>query len=172
MTNSQKLNINESLKQYNVGSIRTEITNPETIFIRLTINFDYNSTITNSSAEDLEALLVNTTINDYNNNNLKQFNSNFRYSELLTLIDNTDQSIISNITTVQMDKNFTPTLGETTKYEINFDQMGSTILTDGHESVISSTGFKIDGNTNELFLDDSNGIIKNILFSRYYKNLC
>ena len=102
MTNSQKANINESLKQYNVGSIRTEITNPETIFIRLTINFDYNSTITNSSAEDLEAL-VNTTINDYNNNNLKQFNSNFRYSELLTLIDN-GIIIISNITTVQMVK--------------------------------------------------------------------
>ena len=38
--------------------------------------------------EDLDSL-VNTTINDYNNNNLKQFNSNFRYSELLTLIDNT-----------------------------------------------------------------------------------
>ena len=158
LTNSQKANINESLKQYNVGSIRTEITNPETIFIRLTVNFDYNSTITNSSAADLEAL-VNTTINDYNNNNLKQFNSNFRYSELLTLIDNTDQSIISNITTVQMAKNFTPTLNETTKYEINF---ANPIYNphSGHESVISSTGFKIDGNANELFLDDSNGALR------------
>ena len=158
LTNSQKANINESLKQYNVGSIRTEITNPETIFIRLTINFDYNSTITNSSAEDLEAL-VNTTINDYNNNNLKQFNSNFRYSELLTLIDNTDQSIISNITTVQMAKNFTPTLGETTKYEINFAN-AIYYPHGGHESVISSTGFKIDGNTNELFLDDADGALR------------
>tara|TARA_B100000902_G_scaffold4264_2_gene5456 strand:+ start:2343 stop:4241 length:1899 start_codon:yes stop_codon:yes gene_type:complete len=158
LTNSQKANINESLKQYNVGSIRTEITNPETIFIRLTVNFDYNSTITNSSAADLEAL-VNTTINDYNNNNLKQFNSNFRYSELLTLIDNTDQSIISNITTVQMAKNFTPTLNETTKYEINF---ANAIYNphSGHESVISSTGFKIEGNANELFLDDNNGTLR------------
>ena len=158
LTNSQKANINESLKQYNVGSIRTEITNPETIFIRLTVNFDYNSTITNSSAADLEAL-VNTTINDYNNNNLKQFNSNFRYSELLTLIDNTDQSIISNITTVQMAKNFTPTLNETTKYEINF---ANPIYNphSGHESVISSTGFKIEGNANELFLDDNNGTLR------------
>lgn len=158
LTNSQKANINESLKQYNVGSIRTEITNPETIFIRLTVNFDYNSTITNSSAADLEAL-VNTTINDYNNNNLKQFNSNFRYSELLTLIDNTDQSIISNITTVQMAKNFTPTLGETTKYEINFAN-AIYYPHGGHESVISSTGFKIDGNTNELFLDDADGALR------------
>ena len=99
LTNSQKANINEALKQYNVGSIRTEITNPETIFIRLTVNFDYNSTITSKSAADLEAA-VNATINDYNNDNLKQFNGNFRYSELLTLIDNTDPSILSNITTV------------------------------------------------------------------------
>ena len=158
LTNSQKANINESLKQYNVGSIRTEITNPETIFIRLTVNFDYNSTITNSSAADLEAL-VNTTINDYNNNNLKQFNSNFRYSELLTLIDNTDQSIISNITTVQMAKNFTPTLNETTKYEINFANAIYNPHT-GHESVISSTGFKIEGNANELFLDDNDGTLR------------
>ena len=158
LTNSQKANINEALKQYNVGSIRTEITNPETIFIRLTVNFDYNSTITSKSAADLEAA-VNATINDYNNDNLKQFNGNFRYSELLTLIDNTDPSILSNITTVQMAKNFTPTLNETTKYEVKFAN-GIYNPHSGHEPVISSTGFKINGNTNELFLDDSNGIIR------------
>jgi len=158
LTNSQKANINEALKQYNVGSIRTEITNPETIFIRLTVNFDYNSTITSKSAADLEAA-VNATIKDYNNDNLKQFNGNFRYSELLTLIDNTDPSILSNITTIQMAKNFTPTLNETTKYEVKFAN-GIYYPHSGHEPVISSTGFKIDGNTNELFLDDSNGIIR------------
>ena len=58
-----------------------------------------------------------------------------------------------------MAKNFTPTLNETTKYEINF---ANAIYNphSGHESVISSTGFKIEGNANELFLDDNNGTLR------------
>ena len=39
-------------------------------------------------------------------------------------------------------------------------ELSTILFMDDHESVISSTGFKIDGNTNELFLDDSNGIIR------------
>ena len=52
-----------------------------------------------------------------------------------------------------MAKNFTPTLGETTNYEINFAN-AIYYPHGGYESVISLTGFKIDGDTNVYFFDD------------------
>ena len=69
------------------------------------------------------------------------------------IIDNVDNSILSNITTVKVRKTFTPTLSSSTKYDIYFRNAIYNPHS-GHESVLSSTGFKISGNNNEMFLDD------------------
>ena len=53
---------------------------------------------------------VITTITNYNANTLQSFDTMFRYSKLTNLIDDTDESILSNITTVQLRKSFTPTI--------------------------------------------------------------
>ena len=63
---------------------------------------------------------VTTTINNYNTNNLTKFDSAFRYSPFTTLIDETDDSITSNITTINLSKDFTPTLNTSTKYTVPF----------------------------------------------------
>ena len=44
----------------------------------------------------------------------------FRHSKLTGLIDDTDESILSNVTTVQLRKSFTPTIGSSQKYSITF----------------------------------------------------
>ena len=62
---------------------------------------------------------VITTITNYNANTLQSFDTMFRHSKLTNLIDDTDNSILSNITTVQLRKSFTPTISST-KYSINF----------------------------------------------------
>ena len=80
-------------------------------------------------------------------------------------IDDTDSSIVSNITTVQMSKTFTPTLNESSSYTIPFNN-GLFNPHSGHASVVSSTGFKISGNENELFLqDDGNGVLQTFYLS-------
>ena len=89
----------------------------------------------------------------------------FRHSKLTGLIDDTDDSILSNITTVQLRKSFTPTIGSSTKYSINF----ANALYNPHSGhntssggILSSTGFKIDGNTTDVFFldDDGNGNVR------------
>ena len=107
------------MKPYNVASIRTEIVDPEIIQIRLTTNFKYNSTITTKTVDDLIAL-VTTTLTTYSTNTLEQFNSQFRFSDLIGQIDDTDTSITSNVTTIQMSKKITPTLNTNSSYEVNF----------------------------------------------------
>ena len=83
----------------------------------------------------------------------------YRHSALSALIDNTDQSILSNITTVRMYKFITPTLNEGLKYTLSFNNAFFNPHS-GHNAtgggIISSTGFKIndDDSTNEHFLDD------------------
>ena len=74
LTTSKKTTIQNSLKPYNVASIRTEIVDPETIQIRLTTNYKYNSTITTRSSNEISAL-VTTTLNDYSTDVLNQFNA-------------------------------------------------------------------------------------------------
>ena len=72
-------------------------------------------------------------------------------------IDDTDTSILSNITTVKIRKDFTPTTGSAITYNIYFrnalfnPHSGHNATAGG---ILSSTGFKIDGNDNEMFLDD------------------
>ena len=77
----------------------------------------------------------------------------FRYSELSRLIDDTDISILSNITNVRMYKKVTPVLNTSTQYTIKyFNQIYNPHS--GHGSVISSTGFKIANSTTDHFIDD------------------
>ena len=164
LTSTQKITLQNNLKNYVVSSVRPEVVDPQTINVRLTINFKYNSTVTTKSLNDLIAL-VNTTVSNYNTNNLGSFNSPFRFSELVGQIDDTDSSIVSNITTVQMSKTFTPTLNESSSYTIPFNN-GLFNPHSGHASVVSSTGFKISGNENELFLqDDGNGVLQTFYLS-------
>ena len=85
------------------------------------------------------------------------FNNPFRHSEVLGLIDSSDSSILSNVTTVTMAQYFTPTLGTSASFILNFANPFYNPH-DGHNSaaggIISSTGFYISGGTTEYFFDD------------------
>ena len=134
------------------------IIDPETTFITLVTNFRYNSGNTVKALSTLETNVLNT-ITSYNNDTLENFTGMFRHSALTGLIDNTDTSILSNVTTLKMYKNITPTLNSALKYTISFNNAFYNPHS-GHNSsaggIISSTGFKIndDLSLNEHFLDD------------------
>jgi hypothetical protein len=76
---------------------------------------------------------------------------------LTGLIDDTDTSILSNITTIKIRKTFTPTLASSTRYDIYF-RNGLFNPHSGHNSaaggILSSSGFKVTGSDLEMFLDD------------------
>jgi hypothetical protein len=56
----------------------------------------YNPTLTEKTTSDIKAL-AETTISNFNTNNLQKFDSVFRHSNLLRDLDNTDNSILSNL---------------------------------------------------------------------------
>ena len=161
---SAKAQIVTDLKNsYSIASIIPEVIDPEYTKLELTTTFNYNSKNTVKSSETLISNVI-STIRKYNTENLTAFNNPFRHSALTTLIDDTDNSITSNITTIKLTQAFTPTLNFATKYTIKFNNAlynphsGHNAASGG---ILSSSGFKISGNTNEIFLDDDgNGNVR------------
>ena len=72
-------------------------------------------------------------------------------------IDDTDTSILSNITTVKIRKDFTPTIGSAVTYNVYFRNALYNPHS-GHDAtaggILQSSGFKIQGNDNEMFLNE------------------
>jgi hypothetical protein len=135
-----------------VASVRPEIIDPETTSILLTVNAKFDKRATTKTADTLKSEII-SAITNYNTNTLQKFDGVFRYSKVTGLIDDVDTSILSNITTVNMRKSFTPTLNSSTRYDVYFRNAIYNPHT-GHEPIVSSTGFFVAGNSNEMFLDD------------------
>ena len=176
LTTQTKADIVSKLKEYNVGSITPQIIDPEVTSILLTTTAKYNASATTKDAETIKANVI-TTLENYNTSTLQKFDSVFRYSKVVKLIDDTDASILSNISTIQMRKQFTPTLNSSLKYNVYFRNALYNPHT-GHNAtsggILKSTGFKVSGNTNEHFLDDDgNGNVRAYYLSgatRVYSN--
>ena len=108
--------------------------------------------------------MVINQLEQYNSNTLNQFDGVFRYSKVIGNIDKTDTSIVSNITTLKIRKLFTPILNTSSQYNIYFRNALYNPHT-GHNAaaggILTSTGFKIEGDDKEMFLnDDGSGNIR------------
>jgi len=163
LTDTEKTQLVTDLGKYKVASVTPVIVNAETTFVILGVTFQYDSNTTTKTVNDLETE-VSTTISNYNSNNLQDFNKPFRHSQLTGLIDDTDNSILSNVTTVTLGKFITPVTSEATAYTLSFDN-AFFHPHDGHNSaaggITASTGFFIEAGTLEYFLDDDgNGNIR------------
>jgi len=156
LTQAQKDVIASSLDRYNIASVRPTIVDPETTRIRAITSIKYDANATTKTASDIETA-VRSTMATYNSNDLEKFDGIFRFSKFSRLIDASDPSILSNITTIKTVKAITPTLNTTTQYVLNY----SNALFNPHSGhntamggITSSTGFTISGNSNTVFLDD------------------
>jgi|TARA_R110002153_G_scaffold219340_2_gene371792 hypothetical protein len=156
LTQAQKNNITTALDRYNIASVRPTIVDPETTKIKVTTNFKYNSNVTTKTVDDLSSL-VRTVVTNYNTSDLEKFDGVFRFSKLSRLIDDTDVSILSNISVIRIQKTIVPSLNTLAKYELKFSN-SLYHPHDGHNNVMggitTSTGFYISGESSQYFMDD------------------
>ena len=164
LTESTKSRIITDLKKYSVASVTPVIVDPEITNIILRSSIKFDQTATTKVSDTIKSDVI-TTITNYNANTLQSFDNMFRHSKMTGLIDDTDDSILSNVTTVQLRKSFTPTIGSSQKYSVAFSNALYNPHS-GHASdgggILSSSGFKIDGNTTDVFFldDDGNGNVR------------
>ena len=164
LTDTEKSTLITALSPFTVASITPVIVDTQTTNIILGITFQFDSSKTTETATSL-ASKINTTLTSYNTSNLAQFDGAFRHSKVTGLIDDTDTSITSNITTVTLAHNLAPTLNTATAYTIQLNNKFYNPHS-GHNSssggVLASTGFKVSGDTTnvQFFDDDGAGNIR------------
>jgi hypothetical protein len=160
--------INEVLKQKNVVSITPEIIDPEYINLEINTTAYYNPRLTSKTEEELKTLVVDT-IKAYNTENLESFTGIFRHSNLSADIDATEDSIISNITTIKLHREVEVQYNTNANYTI---YLGNPIYDSGvPEQSVTSTGFYIQGNDNIMYLEDLPTDMTTGQLRMYYYNI-
>ena len=118
-------------------------------------------TLNKSGLDTLKSNVI-TTLTNYNSSTLQKFDGVFRYSKVVGLIDDTDTSIVSYISTIKIRKSFTPTLNSSTRYDVYFRNALYNPHS-GHKAeqggILVSSGFKLPDDTNVYYLDEIISII-------------
>lgn len=141
------------LKKYNILAVTPIITTPEYTFIDVETIVKYDSLKTSSSAGDIEKTIIEN-VDKFFSEEINQFKSVLRYSKLIKIIDDADDSISNNLSNIKMYKKFYLQLSNTIgNYQFKFNNE----IVPG--SVVSSVfGNSISG-TQMAFLDDGQGNI-------------
>ena len=158
-----KKDILSSLKNYSVAGIVPTFVDLKFLFVEIDTYIYYNPNFA-GNAETLKTSVVNSLASFATGKELNQFGGRFKYSKVLSLIDNVDNSITSNITTVRIRRNLISKINQFTQYELCFL---NSFYCNKDSFNIKTTGFTVSGISGTCFftdqkVDDENG--KLILF--------
>jgi len=121
LTTAQKEQIKENLiKSRNVLTIIPEIVDPDYEYITLLGKITYNPSKTGRTADQI-LTLVKAAISDYNNAELKSFNSIFRKSKLQQYMENAEPSITGSDIQIYLQKRQILNLGDTENIRIRYN---------------------------------------------------
>jgi hypothetical protein len=134
-----KQQILSKLKQYSMAGINAKIIDLKILYIEIDSSIYYNDNQI-SSIEGLKSNVINS-LNLYGNSiELNKFGGRFKYSKLVSTIDNTDRSITSNITKVRIRRDLQAVVNQFSQYEICY---GNRFHVNEGGYNIKSTGFTI-----------------------------
>ena len=151
LSNLTKDNIKNELKKYTVAGIVPEIVDLKYLYVEADSKVYYNSNLVPSPAVASDAVLSNnTTYSD--STELNKFGARFKYSKFLTLIDNSHQSITSNITNITIRRDLKASLNTFADYEICYGNRFHIASMSGYN--IKSSGFTVSGIGGIVYLTD------------------
>ena len=158
-----KKDILGSLKNYSVAGIVPTFVDLKFLYVEIDSYIYYNPNFAGNS-ESLKTSVVDSLTSFATGKELNQFGGRFKYSKVLSMIDNVDNSITSNITTVRIRRNLISKINQFTQYELCFL---NSFYCNKDSFNIKTTGFTVSGISGTCFftdqkVDDENG--KLILF--------
>ena len=133
--------ISDLSDNFAIASIDTKFVDVNTSYLEIITTFNFDPDLTSSTSSATETL-IQDTINTYFSNNLQRFGKVFRRSNLLAILDDIDESILNTKIRLKIQKRFTPTLGLSRDYQINFPvEIGGAIDVGSVERIITSSKF-------------------------------
>ena len=150
LSDFSKNQILSKLKQYTISGINQKIVDLKILYIELDSNVYYNDSFI-SSANSLKTTVIDSLTKYSQSINLNQFGGRLKYSKLLSVIDNSNKGITSNITKIRMRRNLQIVSNKFSQYELCF---GNKFYVDPNGFNIKSTGFSIFGKSGTFYLSD------------------
>ena len=145
-------------------TIQPIVVSPEFIHVKVDTKVSYNTKTTEKSEADITQIVENAIV-QFSNDNLADFRKTFRFSRLVSAIDNSDENILSNVTDVRAVIEINPITKEVSNYDIKFrNQLIADHSLDSDESAVThipavkSTSFTYKG-TRGYFQDDGKGVL-------------
>ena len=160
LSSTIKENIKRQINKYSVAGIVTEIIDLKYLYVETNSNVYYNSNQSPNSSF-VSSLVTQNSELYANSTELNKFGARFKYSQFQKIVDESHESITSNITTVDIRRDLQATMNNFVEYEICFGNRFQ-IVNHGHGIHqgqigynIRSSGFKISGISDTVYLGDT-----------------
>ena len=148
---SIKHNLKTMLRKYSVAGIIAEINDLKYLYVEVDVNAYYNPSLA-PNANSVKTVVTNN-INAYSDSAImNKYGAKFKYSKFQGIIDNSHDSITSNITKVEIRRDMQPKLNQAAEYELCFGNPFYIKDNDGYN--IKSSGFNIFGIADPVYLGD------------------
>ena len=146
-----KNNILTKLKSYSLTGINQKIVDLQVLYVEVDSFIYYNSSQV-ANVNDLKSKIITSLTSYAKSSDLNRFGGRFKYSKVLNVIDNIDKSITSNITRVNIRRNLNALINQFAQYELCF---GNRFNVKPEGLNIKSTGFRIQGQSDTVFITDT-----------------
>ena len=151
LPNLIKENIKMRLKKYSVAGIVPEILDLKYLYLESNSKIYYNTNLANNS--ELVSTLVQNNVTKYSESTeLNKYGARFKYSKFLKVIDDSHESVTSNITTIQMRRDLRVTLNALVEYQIGFGNAFYIKRMSGYN--IKTSAFRVDGIGTDVYISD------------------
>ena len=151
-----KTQILSDLKNFTLTGINQKIVDLKILHIELDSSIYFDSSKVKNISE-LKTKIIEGLTTYSQSLEINKFGGRFKYSKVLSVIDNIEDSITSNITKVRIRRNLNAFINQFAQYEICF---GNQFNVKSEGLNIKSTGFTVSGVSDTVFLTDTPNVDK------------
>ena len=161
LSSAIKQNLQQHIKKYTVAGIRPEIIDLKYLYVEADVEAYYNPNKA-PSGSFVQNLVTQNIAKYADSSELNQFGARFKYSKFQKVVDSSNESMTSNITTIKMRRDMQARLNTFAEYELCFGNRFH-VKNHGHSPVydgtllgynIRSTGFTVSGISGTVYLGD------------------
>ncbi|MGA1047084.1 MAG: hypothetical protein ACO3UU_03685 [Minisyncoccia bacterium] len=151
LPNLIKENIKRDLKKYSVAGIVPEILDLKYLYVEVDSKVYYNTNLSPSSS--YVSTIIQNNVNRYaESTELNKYGARFKYSKFLKIVDDSHESVTSNITTLQIRRDLRVVLNAFAEYQIGFGNAFYLKSLDGYN--IKSSAFRVADFQESVYLSD------------------
>ncbi len=151
LPNLIKEQIKLKLKKYAVAGIVPEILDLKYLYVEVDSKIYYNTNLV-SSGEEVSTIVSNNAAKYADSTDLNKYGARFKYSKFLNIIDQSQESITSNITTLQIRRDLRLVTNAFAEYSVGFGNAFYIKRMNGYN--IKSSAFRISGVPYDVYLSD------------------